>query len=142
MMERARFDDYIARFNARDATAFDDYLCADMEMLNGALRFTGVEGMKHHYVDLIWPHFREELNPERFVSDGTRIAVAMRTEFTALHDAAETLFGLVVKGERFTYRGLIMYDMRDGKFATITVAYNSFTNTKPDGQVVEMGLPH
>ena len=42
----------------------------------------------------------------------------------------------------FVYRGLIMYDLRDGRFATITVAYNSFTNVKTDGTQVEMGLPH
>ena len=50
--------------------------------------------------------------------------------------------GPVLKGEMFVYRGLIMYDLRDGKFATITVAYNSFTNVKPDGTTREMGLPH
>lgn len=141
-MDRARFEAYIARFNARDASAFDDYLCDDMEMLNGALRFTGVDGMKDHYVGKIWPHFTEKLNLIRFVSDVSHVAVELRTDFTALADAEETLFGPVVAGEMFIYRGLIMYDLRNGKFETITVSYNSFTNIKPDGHEVEMGLPH
>lgn len=141
-MNLATFEDYIARFNARDDTAFDDYLTHDMEMLNGALRFTGVEGMKDHYVGKIWPHFTEKLNLIRFLGNDDHVAVEMRTEFTALRDADETLFGPVQKGEMFIYRGLIMYDLRDGKFATITVAYNSFANRKPDGTETEMGLPH
>lgn len=43
-MNRATFDDYIARFNARDPSAFEEYIADDMEMLNGALRLTGVAG--------------------------------------------------------------------------------------------------
>jgi hypothetical protein len=34
-MDRATFDDYIRRFNERDASAFDDYIAPDMQMLNG-----------------------------------------------------------------------------------------------------------
>lgn len=141
-MKRETFMDYIARFNAEDATAFEDYLTDDMQMLNGALRFAGVEGMKDHYQNKIWPFFREILNPLRFVSDDRHVAIEMHTDFIARDDVPETLFGPVVKGERFAYRGLIMYDLRDGKFCTITVAYNSFTNIKLDGTVIEMGLPH
>jgi hypothetical protein len=141
-MDRATFETYLARFNAEDATAFDDYLCADMTMLNGALRFEGVQGMKDHYQKLIWPHFVEKLNLIRFIGNGQHVAIELRTDFTARGDRAETLFGPVAKGEMFVYRGLIMYDLRDGKFATITVSYNSFTNIKTDGTRVEMGLPH
>jgi hypothetical protein len=55
---------------------------------------------------------------------------------------AQTVFGPVIKGEMFDFRGLIMYDVRDGRFATITVAYNSFRNTKVTGEVIERGIPH
>jgi len=140
-VNRETFDDYIARFNARDTTAFDHYLAADMQMLNGALRFEGVEGMKDHYVNKIWPWFAEKLNVLRFLSNDDHVAVEMRTEFTAQR-AGATLFGSVEPGERFVYHGLIMYDLRDGKFSTIQVAYNSFINIKPDGTEIHMGLPH
>ena len=141
-MNRATFEDYIARFNARDVSAFEMYLTEDMQMLNGALRFQGIDGMKHHYVDLIWPHFNEKLNLIRFVGDDHHVAVELRTEFTALHDA-DTMFGSVVEGEEFVYRGLIFYDLTpDGRFSSITVSYNSFTNIKPDGTTIDMGLPH
>lgn len=141
-MDRATFEDYIGRFNARDVTAFEDYLTEDMEMLNGALRFRGVDGMKDHYVNKIWPHFTEKLNLLRFVGNETHVAVELRTEFTAEQDRVATLFGPVKKGEQFIYRGLIMYDLEDGKFSSIQVAYNSFTNIKPDGTTRELGLPH
>lgn len=140
-MDRARFDDYIARFNAEDETAFEDYLCPDMQMLNGALRFEGIEGMKHHYKALVWPHFVETLNVLRFLSNEAHVAVELWTRFTA-RNRADTLFGPVEKGELFDYRGLILYDLRGGRFASITVAYNSFVNTKPDGSTRDMGMPH
>lgn len=141
-MNRARFMTYLDRFNAEDDTAFDDFLCPDMQMLNGALRFEGIEGMKDHYRDLIWPHFVERLTLKRFIGNARHVAVELHTRFTARRDASETLFGAVVAGELFDYRGLILYDLRDGRFATITVAYNSFLNTKPDGTTRELGMPH
>ncbi|MBL6426520.1 MAG: nuclear transport factor 2 family protein [Maritimibacter sp.] len=141
-MNRATFDDYIARFNARDPSAFEEYIADDMEMLNGALRLTGVAGMKDHYQNKIWPDFDERLNPLRFIGNDDHVAIEMRTEFEALADNPDTLFGAVRKGEMFVYHGLIMYDLRDGRFTKIQVAYNRFTNIKLDGTEIEMGLPH
>ncbi|MDK2770019.1 MAG: nuclear transport factor 2 family protein [Sphingomonas sp.] len=140
-MREDQFADYIRRFNAEDATAFDDYLAADMVMTNGSLTFTGVDGMRHHYEDLVWPHFVETLKVLRFVSNDDTVAVQMHTNFVARHDA-DTLFGPVKKGEQFDYRGLIMYELRDGKFSSITVAFNSFVNTRGDGTTVNIGIPH
>jgi len=37
-MKRAVFDDYINRFNARDATAFEDYIDPKARVLNERLR--------------------------------------------------------------------------------------------------------
>jgi hypothetical protein len=122
-MDRATFDDYIRRFNERDASAFDDYIAPDMQMLNGGLRLTGAEGMKQHYAK-IWSSFSEELHVERFVSD------------------PDSTFGPVEKDETFDFRGLILYHLEGGLFTQIQVAYNSFTNTKMDGETVELGIPH
>ena len=141
-MNRERFDDYIRRFNAQDATAFDDYVAPDMKMLNGALEFVSVAGMRDHYENKIWPHFIEKLNPLRFVSSEDTAAVQLWTRFTARRDADETLFGPVKKGEMFDYRGVIMYEIELGKFTRITVAYNSFVNTKVTGEIINMGMPH
>lgn len=129
-MTREDFELYLARFNAEDETAFDDYLCHDMEMLNGTLRFAGIDGMKHHCRDRIWPHFVEKLHLLRFLGNDSRVAVELWTRFTARH-AAETLFGPVVAGDLFDYRGLIMYDLRDGKFATITVSTTASPTPRP-----------
>lgn len=140
-MDRDRYDSYIARFNAEDPTAFDDFITPDMVMLNGALTFRGVAGMRHHYENLIWPHFVETLNVEGFVSSDDALAVRLWTRFTAKHHA-ETLFGPVREGETFDYRGVVFYTIRDGRFDSITVAYNSFINTKTDGSTRDMGMPH
>ena len=46
------------------------------------------------------------------------------------------------KGENFDFRGLILYDLEDGKFRRIQVAYNSFTFTNIKGEVTDLGIPH
>ncbi|CAG9233496.1 conserved hypothetical protein [Paraburkholderia tropica] len=140
-MERARFNEYIRRFNECDASAFDEFIAPDMKMVNGALTFTGSAGMREHYESRIWPFFEEKLNVLRFISNDNTLAISMWTQFTAL-DKADTLFGAVEKGERFDYRGLIMYEIEGERFTSITVAYNSFQNTKLSGEVIEIGMPH
>jgi hypothetical protein len=141
-VNRTEFDDYLRRFNEEDPTAFDDYIASDMKMLNGALEFSGVAGMRDHYENKIWPYFTEALEISAFIGNDQNVCVKMWAKFTA-KKAADTLFGEVKKGEQFDFRGLILYDLNsEGKFSSITVAYNSFTNTKVDGEVIEMGIPH
>jgi hypothetical protein len=141
-MRRAEYDEYIRRFNEEDPTAFDDYIAPDMRMLNGALEFRGIEGMRDHYERRIWPFFREELNVLRFVGDDDSLAVQMWAGFIPKQDAADTLFGPVVAGERFDFRGLILYELDGGRFRSITVAYNSFAHTDASGARHELGIPH
>lgn len=142
-MDEGRFREYIARFNAEDDTAFDDYLAPDMHMRNGTLEYTGVQGMKDHYRGNIWGTFREELIVPRFVTDGPTIAIRMRTLFTALADHEETIFGSVRAGETFEFDGLIMYELDDtDRFSDIQVAYNAFVHTALDGTRRDLGIPH
>ncbi|WP_159501513.1 nuclear transport factor 2 family protein [Microbacterium sp. 18062] len=142
-MQEERFREYIRRFNTEDDTAFDDYLAPDMHMKNGTLEFTGVDGMKRHYLDLIWPDFVERLAVPRFVSDDHRAAIQMNTVFTAKHDAEESLFGPVRKAETFEFDGVIMYEIDEtGRFSDILVAYNSFVHTDRDGNSRDLGIPH
>jgi hypothetical protein len=54
------FDEYIRRFNAEDATAFEEFLAPDMRMQNGTLVYYGVRGMKDHYAK-IWGTLSERL---------------------------------------------------------------------------------
>lgn len=142
-MDEPRFREYIRRFNEEDDTAFDDYLAPDMHMKNGTLEFTGVAGMKHHYRELIWPHFVERLTVPRFVSGPGRAAIQMNTLFTARRDAADTLFGAVREGETFEFDGVIMYELDDtDRFSDILVAYNSFVHTDSSGMRRDLGIPH
>lgn len=141
-MDKATFDDYIRRFNLEDDTAFDDYLHPQLHMQNGTLEFDGIDGMKHHYRDLIWGNFQERLEVKRFLTDGQRIAIQMYTHFTALVERADSLFGPVVPGVTFEFNGVIMYDLLDGLFRDILVAYNSFVRTDLDGTRTDLGIPH
>lgn len=140
-MKKEVFDDYINRFNARDATAFEDYIDPNARVLNGTLEISGMQGMKDHYAR-IWKSFSEELHVERFVSDKHTLAVQMWTHFTAMKDDDDSLFGKVKAGESFDYHGIIMYQIVNDKFTDIKVAYLSFTHTDLEGKTVELGIPH
>lgn len=140
-MDKERYDVYARRFNEQDLTVFDEYISPDMKMLNGTLEFQGIEGMKEHYGEKIWPYFTEELHIERFVSDESNLAVQMWVHFTARADG-ETLFGYAKAGETFDFRGIVFYEIEGGRFTKITVAYNSFLRTTLSGKVIDMGMPH
>ena len=58
-MERKVFDDYIKRFNAQDATAFEDYIDPNAKVINGTLEINGMQGMKDHYAR-IWRSFARD----------------------------------------------------------------------------------
>lgn len=143
-MQEARFMDYITRFNERDETAFEDYLNDDVHVKNGTLEFDGVDGMKAHYAK-IWKDFDEHLIVSDFTTDGDpdgHVAIRMATDFTALHDAPDALFGSVRKGDRFRFEGVIMYRLRGDKYTSILVAYNHFFSIPVGGDKVDLGIPH
>ena len=120
-MDRATFDDYINRFNARDPSAFADYIDPNAKVLNGGLEIDGADGMKAHYA-WIWRSFSEELHVERFVSDDESLAIQMWTHFTVTADDDDSPFGPVKAGETFDYHGIIMYQMVNNKFTDIKVS--------------------
>lgn len=140
-MERAEFDEYIDGFNAEDTTAFDRFIAEDLYMVNGLLEIHGRQGMKDHYA-LIWPDFVETLMVDDYVSDDSHVAIEMRTNFRARHDAPDALFGPVVEGDQFDFHGVILYQITGGQFSRIRVAYNSFAKTAVDGTRTELGIPH
>ena len=140
-MTKERYMEYINRFNAQDMTAFDDFIHPDLYMINGTLDYTGVQGMKDHYAK-IWGRFSEDLTIEKFIGNNEHVAVQMWAHFTALVEDKASLFGPVKAGEHFDFRGLILYDLLDGKFKNIRVAYNSFSFTNIQGEVTELGIPH
>lgn len=140
-MTKERYMEYIKRFNAQDMSAFDDFIAPDLHMINGTLEYRGVQGMKDHYAK-IWGRFTEDLAIEKFISNDDHIAVQMWAHFTVLEEDEESLFGPVKEGENFDFRGLILYDLENGKFKRIRVAYNSFSFTNQQGEVTELGIPH
>jgi hypothetical protein len=140
-LKREVFDDYINRFNARDKTAFEDYIAPNARVINGTLEISGMQGMKDHYAR-IWRSFKEELHVERFVSDEDTLAIQMWTHFTVQKDDDDSPFGKVKAGECFDYRGIIMYQLVNNKFTDIKVSYLSFAYTNLEGKTKELGIPH
>lgn len=140
-MKRETYDRYLARFNAADASAFTDYLTPAAVMINGAYEMQGIEAIRRHYMEAIWPYFEETVTVERFVTDGETLAARLWTHFVARRDA-QTVFGDVRRGEAFDFRGIVMYEIEQGRFARIHVAYNTFARTSLAGDTILLGLPH
>jgi hypothetical protein len=139
-MNRSRYDEYVRRFNASDSTAFDDFYQPHVRMKNGMVLVDGLQAMKDNYAK-VWAAFKDTLHVERFVGDATTLAVQMYTTFLALGEFRETPFGPVSEGDLLEYRGLILYDVEEEKFAEIVVAYQDFTFTRVDGSTDELGIP-
>lgn len=140
-MLREKFDEYIRRFNAEDAGTFDQFIATDLRLLNGTLLIEGRAGMKVHYAK-IWSTFKESLYVEEFVSNENILAIQMWAHFDTKVNNPNSLFGPVVVGDQFDFRGLILYKIEDGQFTHITVAYNSFVHTNPQGEAVNLGIVH
>lgn len=141
-MLRSRFDEYVRRFNAEDASAFDDFLSPAVQVQNGGLHYQGVDGMKQHYAS-IWGRFRETLQVQAYVADAAHAAVHLKTRFEALVDDAATPFGSVRRGECLDYDGVVFYDLdASGRFSRILVSYLSFHRTDLNGVRHSLGLAH
>lgn len=140
-MDRERFDEYVRRFNAEDASAFDVFLAPDVTVQNGGLHYQGRQGMKDHYAK-IWGRLKETLVVQRFVCDGDTLAVHLKTHFEALVDDGDTLFGSIRRGECFDYDGVVMYRLEGGLLADIKVSYLSFKKTDLNGVQHSLGLVH
>ena len=93
-MKKEVFDNYINRFDARDATAIEDYIDPNATIINRTSKINGMQGMKDHYAK-IWKSFSEELHVERFVSDEHTLAIQMWAHFTVMKDDDNSPFGKV-----------------------------------------------
>ena len=135
------FDDYINRFNRRDATTFDDYIHPQARILNGRLLIKGRQGMKDHYAR-IWSGYTEELKIERFVSDDHTVAIEMRAHFTATKDDQESVFGPILAGETFDSDNVIIYRIENGLFTDIKIANLGRIKTNLKGERLDVGQAH
>ncbi len=140
-MKRDRFDDYLRRFNAADSSAFLEYMHPRVLMTNGSMHLQGVEAVRAHYELNIWPCFDETVHVERFVTDESTLAVRLRTTFVARSDAT-TVFGSVRRADRFQYLGVVLYEIEDGRFTRIDVAYSEFLRIDSEGRATSLGMPH
>lgn len=140
-MNHERFADYIRRFNARDPSAFEDYLTPDVTVQNGTLHYSGIAAMKAHYAR-IWSCMEETVTVLNCVCDGVTLAAQLHTHFEAIKDAPDSILGPVKQGETFDYAGVVMYRIEDGHFANILVSYLDFVHTDSEGKSRSLGIPH
>ncbi|WP_437883934.1 nuclear transport factor 2 family protein [Pseudomonas sp. LRF_L74] len=139
--DRASFQRYLDLFNHKDPSAFERYYAPDARMSNGNLVFQGVAQIKEHYRK-IWGAMDEEVAVEEFVYDGKTLAVQLHATFHVPRDAQDTPFGPIRQGERFDFRGAVLYKFdAAGKFSDVRIAYYGFTRTT-DGVTHSMGMPH
>lgn len=121
-MNRTDYEEYVGAFNHGDFDGFSKHYTDDVVFELGDMRrLEGPDQIVEFYRE-VRAHVRETLTVLKLVIDDHGVAAEVETEFLALNDWPEFVSGPLKQGDVFKRRGLIMYDLRDGKFSYIRSA--------------------
>ena len=128
-MNRAQYDDYIGKFNARDYDGVCDYYAEPMNMDFFGVSLKSRDTMKRFY-GFLHDHVKESAHVLNFASSDTLTAVDAIVRVEGLRDLdAETLaaqgmpqFFPIKAGEVQEMRQFIFYAITDGKIAKVECA--------------------
>lgn len=121
-MNRTEYAEYVGAFNRGDFDGFSKHYVDDVVFELGDMRrLEGPDQIVEFYRE-VRSHVRETLTVLKLVIDDEGAAAEVETEFLALNDWPEFVSGPLKQGDVFKRRGLIMYDIRDGKFSYIRSA--------------------
>ena len=123
-MDRAAYEDYLRRFNAKDYDGVLEHFTDDLEVVFAGYAFRSKPEVKAFYA-FLHEHVREEIEVGRYLTDGSTIALEAQVRITGLKPAdpaeleARGLQRLVFPppGVTVTIPQFIHYHLRDGRFA-------------------------
>lgn len=121
-MNRTDYEEYVGAFNRGDFDGFSKHYTDDVVFELGDMRRLEGQGQIVEFYREVRAHVRETLTVLKLVIDDEGAAAEVETEFLALNDWPEFVSGPLKQGDVFKRRGLIMYDLRDGKFSYIRSA--------------------
>lgn len=118
------FREYIACFNQRDYACFGKYYAPGVTLSKGG-RWAPLEGKKaifDFYRDVDAHGLKEQMTIHSVVFEGDRISADLEASFTATQDWPDFGARVVKSGDRWGLRGVLVYQVRDGKFTAIAPA--------------------
>lgn len=130
---RAKYDDYLARFNANDPS-FIDFYHDDVVLELGNATIKTPAGIRDFYKE-VKAHIKETVSVTHYVADATGIAVELPSEFAVFKDWSGGYFPRDLKvGEVMRVISFGMYWVEDGKFTYIKAArYRQVNDWQQEG---------
>ena len=121
-MDRSAYDDYLAKFNARDYEGILAYYADEMELVFAGYRFTSKDAVRKFY-GFFHQYVAEQIEVRRFVGDESTVAIEVDVRLVGLQDltpqrlAAEGLDRLVglAAGQVVHIPQFIHYHLAGGK---------------------------
>lgn len=120
-MNKNDFRNYIDSFNRNDFPGFSRYYTDDVVLELPRKELRGRQAIVDFYRE-VKAKIRETLEIKQVVADEEGLAAEVATEFYALEDWPDFIVGPIRKGESIRLISLVIYRIRDGKFAHIKSA--------------------
>jgi hypothetical protein len=120
-MNKNDFRNYIDCFNRDDFPGFSRYYTDDVVLELPRKELRGRQAIVDFYRE-VKSKIRETLQINQVVADEEGLAAEVATEFHALEDWPDFIVGPIRKGESIHIISLVIYRIRDGKFAQIKSA--------------------
>jgi ketosteroid isomerase-like protein len=121
-MSAERFATYIDAFNRDDYAAFGDFYHEDVTLvIAGKRELRGRQAIFDFYRS-VKAQTRRTIEINAVVSSGNQLAAELQSEFLALQDLPDFAAGPMKKGGRIFINTVVLYELRDGKFARIRSA--------------------
>lgn len=128
-IERADYEEYLRRFNARDYDGVFDFFTEHPSIAFFGITIGSREELKRFY-GFLHAHASEAITVERFASSEDLVALEAIVRIEGLRDlSAETLAAAgygelhpITAGQVIEMRQMIHYDVVDGKFAAVRCA--------------------
>jgi hypothetical protein len=113
------FGQYIAAFNAGDATSYARYYAPDVRFRNGAgTELTGPDAIVDHYRSLAGSLSRTI--EVKALADGERaFAAALASRFTILADGVRLAGEVLDAGDQLHLESIALYEVEDDRFVRI-----------------------
>jgi ketosteroid isomerase-like protein len=121
-MSAERFAAYIDAFNRDDYSSFGDYYDEDVVLvIAGKTELRGRDAIFEFY-KRVKSQTRRTIQVNKVITTPNRIAAELQSEFLALEDLPDFTAGPMKKGGRIFINTVVIYELRNGKFARIRSA--------------------
>jgi ketosteroid isomerase-like protein len=117
-----RFRAYIDAFNRDDFETFGELYHDDVVLVIAGKRTLRGRQAIFDFYRTVKAQARRTIEINAIVTSGNQLAAELQSEFVALQDLPSFAAGPMKKGERIFINTVVLYELRDGRFANIRSA--------------------